>query len=290
MQRYPYNLEFRPPVKGSFGQPSFAPLWNASENCDFISGAGNSAQFETLSNGKLNLSSSPDSINCLHQVHFSFTFQNQFYIIGRQSHVLKNRKEWKEIPILDCQWEYGEAYCVHNQYLYKFGHREKHGASRFCLNSLKEISLPDLSLNRLYCSSALHPESECIFVSGGVTTRASIQIVLDTIEVFDTKTQQFLTSPLMMPKPLWNHYSFCFNNFYFLVGGAVEIFTISEIRMVVTDTPLGTLFVLFQRLFVSYRRLHNIIRHQSGNLETRFKFRRFFPRRMDSRHFSFIQS
>lgn len=189
--------------------------WNEEWSTDFIlwSSCGR-FRFGTLLDGKLKV----DKIlkvefSTARSFIFSFTFQNQFYTIGKQSYVWKNPEEKKEIPITNS--EFGVAWIVHDKYLYKFG---RCTGSRYSLHSFAQTSLPRSLSARGYCSVALHPESKCIFLSGGFVERKGINV----IEIFDTKTQQFQESKGLLPQSLWLHYSFCFNNFLFLVGGRCE--------------------------------------------------------------------
>ena len=202
--------------------PTFASLWDQTD--DFVFWTKNSLQFGTLLDGKLQITD-PDSFEFLDPVQFSFLFQNQFYTIGERSHIWSNPKERKEIATFNCGDEWAAAWIVHDGHLYKFGGRKqglpeaKSTVLRYSLRSFEQTALPSLTSPRAYSSVTMHSQSNCIFVSGGLSSRKT----LNTIEIFDTKSQKFRGTLLLLPKPLWNHYSFCFHNFYFVVGGSSSV-------------------------------------------------------------------
>ena len=160
---------------------------------------------------------------------FLFTFQNYLYVLGEQSCVWYNFKTVQALPSLNAEW-HSVAWIVANEHLYRFGEYHAHNTvRRFSLLSQQWTDLPSLETSRTHSSAAWHPESKRILVSGGYCTICLNQDQLpshehefpDTIEIFDTKTQCFIPTEekLTMPKSLWNHFSFFFNGFYFLVGG-----------------------------------------------------------------------
>lgn len=229
IQTYPFERSF--PLSGlKPGRPAFPSLWNLASfwnrtdpRQDFILWAQDSLRFGTLVDGKLQVKMD-SCIKFSDDILFSFTFQNQFYTIGFQSYVWKNPKEQKEIPIVTTHEDNGAAWIVHNECLYKFG-VPKGKVSTYSLRSFTPTFLPCKTSARANCSLTLHPDSQCIFISGGFSAKGK---VLKTIEIFDTKTQKLRDSNWMMPKPFWDHYSFCFNHFYFLVGRSDNEFGCTE--------------------------------------------------------------
>ena len=202
--------------------PTFASLWNGID--DFVFWGRHSLRFGNLLDGKLK-TTEPDSIECLDRFQFSFLFQNQLYTIGKCRYIWSSPKEKKEIPLIRCKNDWGVAWIVHDEFVYRFGgykcgrDRSLNTVRRYSLLSLAQTSLPCLLFTRAFSSATLHPESKCIFISGGVSNKET----LNTIEIFDTKNQQFRGTPLLLPKPLYDHYSFCFRNFYFVVGGSSSV-------------------------------------------------------------------
>ena len=207
-----------------------ASFWKLDDVYDFVWFARRTTLFGarqlkygTLEDKKLKIESKTDFH--LEFVDFLFAHRNQLYFVGTSSCVWKHAEEAEEeeeekkvewIPELNCSW-WGVSWVVCEDDLYKFGGCGEHPISaRFSLCSRTWNPLPPWK-SRCFSSAAFHSDSKSIFVSGGTAPST----MFDTIEIFDIKTQQFTTTH-SMPKSLWDHYSFCFNNFYFLLGGFSE--------------------------------------------------------------------
>lgn len=203
------------------GRPTFTALWNpTATTADFMFLKKNSLQFGTLSDSELKITENLE-MEFSESVYFSFTFQNQFYTIGETSFVWVNLDEKKEIPTLSSDDNWKSTWIVHDEYLYQF---LEGTTSRYSLGSFTKTNLPCSCSARLFGSATLHPQSNRIFISGGFRSGhpfySNSHIAhIAYIDIFDIKTQQFVPKKFWMPHSLWNHYSFCLNNFYFLIGG-----------------------------------------------------------------------
>ena len=132
---------------------------------------------------------------------------------------------------LGCEWMRA-GWChdaLHNR-IYRFG--GEHCGLSLITSSSSWISLTSASLKtwtsisssltlpRTFCSAALHPQSQKIFVSGG-RDRSFQQT--QSIEVFDLQNQCFIwrKQKRTLPIPLSSHYSFCWQNWLFICGGCM---------------------------------------------------------------------
>lgn len=161
---------------------------------------------------------------------FLCTFEDQLYCIGLKSSVWSTSNKLKRCPLLDLR-HWGSALILYEEHLFRFGgvlYETKEGedvvelaktVTVFDFKSQTWTPLPPLTSIRIFSSVAVHPRSKRLFLSGGFNGMS--EELHNTIEIFDTKTRQFVKTKhkMQMPKPLWNHFSFCFNDFYFLVGG-----------------------------------------------------------------------
>ena len=203
--------------------PKILSPWS-SLDCgpEFLWSTGKTLECGTLREGRVEIESKPTMAEFPGSVDFLFAFQNQLYVLGDQSRVWKNFQEVKAIPALNGTW-WGVAWIVHDEHVYRFGGncQPTDIAKRFSLLTQEWTQLPCLKSFRKYSSAALHLESKQIFVSGGKSHKDHH----DDIEFFNIRTQRFVwrKKNVRMPKPLWDHFSFCFHGFYFLVGGFCKL-------------------------------------------------------------------
>ena len=131
---------------------------------------------------------------------------------------------------LACEWR--KAGWCHDDFhgrIYRFGgqHNNLHhiitsSASFFSLSGAVKTWAPissSLTIPRMWCSATLHPESQKIFVSGGLDGK-NVDIT-ESIEIFDLRNQCFIwrKRKLRLPFPLWAHASFCWQNWFFVCDG-----------------------------------------------------------------------